>query len=182
VLCLALAVGSIVATLGMEASLDAAPVAAAAPAAAMPGVPVGDPIADHSDAEELRPLVYGLDAVLLCVALANLVATILLGVRERVRDLGVLKAVGLTPRQVVTAFLGGQAIVASLAAVAGVPGGLLLFRTAIAASGSSDSFAYPAWWLLVLLVPAAVVAVLAVSAPLARRAASLRTIDALRYE
>jgi putative ABC transport system permease protein len=182
VLCLALAVGSIVATFGMEASLDAAPARQGTPPAKVGGVPLGDPVPSPSDAAALRPVVYGLDAVLLCVAIANLVATILLGVRERGRDLGLLKAVGLTPRQVVAAFLGSQAVVASLAAVSGIPVGLGLFRIAIEASGSSDAFAYPAWWVLVLLVPAAVAVVLAIATPFARRAASLRTIDALRYE
>ena len=69
-----------------------------------------------------------------------------------------------------------------LAALAGIPLGLVLFRAAIEAGGSSDSFGYPAWWWLALLVPAAVVAVAALAAPLARRAAQVRVADALRFE
>jgi putative ABC transport system permease protein len=170
-LCLALTVGSIVATLGLEASLDVGV-----------GAPIGDPIAYHGDAERLRAVVYGLDAVLLCVGIANIVATLLLGVRERVRDLALLKAVGLAPRQVASVFLSAQAVVASLGALAGIPIGFALFRTVIAANGSTDAFAYPTWWWLGLLVPVTVALVLVVSAPLARQAASLRIVDALRYE
>ena len=42
-------------------------------------------------------LVYTLDAVLLVITATTLVAVALLSVRERIRDYGVLKAIGLTP-------------------------------------------------------------------------------------
>jgi putative ABC transport system permease protein len=168
----------------MEASLDVATNPPPAPALAE-GVPTPawDPVDDDAgESDRLRPIVYGLDAVLLFVALANLAATILLSVRERVRDFGLLKAVGLTPHQVTVAFLTSQGILAVLAAVAGLPLGLAVFRLAIEAGDSADEFAYPEWWWLALLAPAVVAAVLLAAAPLARRAAGVRVVDALRYQ
>jgi putative ABC transport system permease protein len=168
----------------MEASLDVATVPPQAPPL-VDGLetPAWDPVDDDAgEGATLRPIVYGLDGVLLFVGLVNLMATIILAVRERVRDLGVLKAVGLTPRQVGGSVLSSQAVVGTLAALAGIPLGLGLFRLGIAMSGGSDEFAYPSWWQLTLVVPAIVAAVVLLTLPFARRAAAIRVADALRYE
>ncbi len=182
VLSLALTVAAVVATLGAEASLNDSVIPrqdVSAPLEAFGPDPVND---DEAEAAKLRPIVYGLDGVLLFVGLANLLATVLLGLRERVRDLGLLKSVGLTPRQVAGTFLAAQGLLAAVAGLVGVPLGLLLFRAAIQADGSQDDFSYPAWWWLAPVAPAAVLLVLALAAPLARRAAGIRVVDALRYE
>jgi putative ABC transport system permease protein len=155
VVALALTVTSAVATLGMEASLDVATDPGVA--APMPGLdtPRFDPVDDDAGEDAiLRPVVYGLDALLLFVGLVNLVATLLLTTRERVRDLGVLGAVGMTPRQVAGSLVSEQALVAVVAGLVGVPLGLLFFRGAVGLTGGSDEFAYPAWWSVALLVPA----------------------------
>ena len=55
-------------------------------------------------------------------------------------------------------------------------------RLAIGLTGGSDEFAYPAAWTVALLAPAAVLVVVALTAPLARRAAAIRVTEALRYE
>ena len=77
----------------------------------------------NDDAGEaiLRPVVYGLDALLLFVGLVSLVATLLLTTRERVRDLGVLGAVGMTPRQVSGSLVSEQVLVAVIAGLVGLP-------------------------------------------------------------
>ena len=51
---------------------------------------------NHRDPDELPLLVYTLDAVLLLITVTTLVAVALLSVRERIRDYGFLKAIGLT--------------------------------------------------------------------------------------
>ena len=182
VVVLAVTVGSVVGTLGMEASLDVASEPPRAPL--VDGQqPAWDPIDDDlGEGATLRPIVYGLDAVLLLVGLVGLLATVLLTARERVRELGLLKAVGLTPRQVVRALVVGQALVAAGATLIGIPLGLILFRLSIAATGGSDEFAYPAWWALAAILPCAVIVVAALVTPLARSAARLPVTDALRYE
>ncbi len=182
-LSLALTVASAVATLGMEASLDVATSPGVAPLVQGGETPLFDPVDDDAgEASRLRPIVYSFDAVLLFVGLVNLVATLLLATRERVRDLGMLKAVGLTPRQVAGALVSEHVVVAVIAGVVGLPLGLGLFRLGIGLAGSADEFAYPSWWSLLLLVPAIVALVSALATPLARRATSLPVADALRFE
>jgi putative ABC transport system permease protein len=174
-LALALTVASATATLGMEASFDVQ-------SALAPGE-LADPVNDDAAEEAtMRPIVYGLDAVLLFVGLVNLLATVLLSLRERVRDLGLLKAVGLTPREVAASFLASQLALATGAVLIGIPLGLGLFRWAVGATGGTDEFAYPVWWWLVLLAPITIVVVAAIAAPLARRAATVSVVEALRYE
>jgi putative ABC transport system permease protein len=183
VIALALTVTSVVATLGMEASLDVGTDPGVA--APLPGLdtPRFDPVNDDAGEDAiLRPVVYGLDALLLFVGLVNLLATLLLTTRERVRDLGVLGAMGMTPRQVTGSLVSEQALVAVLAGLVGLPLGLLLFRGAVGLTGGSDEFAYPSWWSLALILPGLVAVVALLAAPLARRAAAIRVTDALRYE
>jgi putative ABC transport system permease protein len=183
VLALAVTVTSAVATLGMEASLDVATDPGTAPPISGLETPQFDPVNDDAGEEAiLRPVVYGLDGLLLFVGLVNLAATLLLTTRERVRDLGVLGAVGMTPRQVSRSLLSEQVVVAAIAGLVGLPLGLLLFRGSIALTGGSDEFAYPSWWSLALLVPGLIALVALLAAPLARRAASIRITDALRFE
>jgi putative ABC transport system permease protein len=184
VLSLALTVAAVVATLGMEASLNVVSDQATAPPISddLP-TPRWDPVDDDAgEASLLRPVVYSLDAVLLFVGLVNLIATVLLAVRERVRDMGVLKAVGVTPGQLGRSVLSSQGILGLIAALAGIPLGLGIFRLAVGLTGGSDEFAYPAWWWLVLVPPAIVAAVLVLTYPLARHAAGIRVAEALRYE
>jgi putative ABC transport system permease protein len=183
VLALALTVTSAVATLGMEASLDVGTDPGVA--APIPGLntPRFDPVNDDAgEAAILRPVVYSLAALLLFVGLVNLLATLLLTTRERVRDLGVLGAVGMTPRQVSGSLVSEQALVATLAGLVGLPLGLLIFRGAVGLTGGSEEFAYPSWWSLALLVPALVALVALLAAPLARRSAAINVADALRFE
>jgi putative ABC transport system permease protein len=140
---------------------------------------------DDQSAErsQFRLIVYGLNAVLLLMALANLLTTALLTVRERVRDFGILKAIGLTPRGVGSSVMSAHGLLGGLAALIGVPLGVGFFAGVYAlANGSTDDLATPPWWQLVLIIPAAVVLVaLAVGIP-ARLAARIKVVDALRYE
>ncbi len=182
VLSLALTVAAVVATVAMEASLSVE--SAASVTAPPPGLPPleWDVVAVTGDAGQLRPVVYGLDAALLALGLANLLATLLLGLRERSRDLGVLKTIGLTPRQVVTALVAANALLAAAAVVVGIPLGLALFRAVLEADGSSESLAYPSLPALALLLPATVAAVALVTALAGRRAAAHSVAAALRAE
>jgi putative ABC transport system permease protein len=183
-LSLTLTVVVVVATLGMEASFKVNANPPPAPAL-IEGVetPAWDPVDDDAgEAQRMRPLVYGAGAIVLFIGLTNLVATMLLGVRERVRDLGLLKAVGLTPRQVAGSFVVAQGLLGGVAALAGIPLGLAAFRGIVELAGGADEFAYPAWWAVVLIAPLGLAVVCAVTAPLARRAAAIPVNSALRYE
>ena len=96
--------------------------------------------------DELLLLIYTLDAVLLLITATTLVAVALLSVRERIRDYGVLKAIGLTPRQISSTVVSAHAALAPSASVLAVPLGiglyLALFR--IAGDSSEDAVIAPA--------------------------------------
>lgn len=154
----------------------------------VPGEPV--PVATYDDgADDLAPIrgiLIGLNAVLLLIGLVNLVTTALLGVRERWRDLGIVKAIGLTPAQVMTTVLSGSGLLALLAAVAGIPLGLLVTRLLFEQLGRQTNVGDvgtmpPVGWLLLLLPATVLFASLAAALP-ARRAASVQVTEALRYE
>ena len=133
--------------------------------------------------DELLILIYALDAVLLLITATTLVAVALLAVRERVRDIGVHKAIGLTPRQIVSTVIGGQATLALLASLVAVPLGVAVYFALVKlASGTTDEAVVAAWWTLALVpVATAVVVVAATSLP-AWVASRIRAADALRYE
>jgi putative ABC transport system permease protein len=146
--------------------------------------PAWDVFEDQSaERAQFRLIVYGLNAVLLLIALANLLTTALLSVRERVRDVGILKAVGLTPRDVGTTVMSAQGLLGAVAGVLGIPLGIGFFLGVYAlANGSLEDVATPPWWQLALILPGAVLAVALVAGGPARLAARIRVVDALRYE
>ncbi len=132
---------------------------------------------------ELLLLIYALDAVLLLITTTTLVAVALLSVRERIRDYAVLKAIGLTPRQITSSVVGAHAALAALASLLAIPLGiglyLALFR--IAGDTTEDAVIAP-WWSRALVPIATVLVVVAATSLPARLAARIRTADALRYE
>ena len=191
-LALALAVGSLVAGLAMEATIrheerveavqQASEALPADPAGLAPSRP--DPVVvGDLGRQQIRPVVHGLNGLLVAVAIANLLAVALLAVRERVRDLGVLRAVGLTPRQVTGSVLAGHGALGVLAALIGIPLGLALFFGVYGlANGDTELARLPAWWALALVPLGTAAAVAAVAALPARRAGRLTVVESLRYE
>ena len=66
----------------------------------------------------------------------------MLHIRDRVHDLGVLKAVGMTPRQMVTMVLCSVAGIGLLAGVLAVPVGIAVHRDVIPAMAGAAGRAY----------------------------------------
>jgi hypothetical protein len=111
----------IVFALSMKAGLDAQP---------------ADGVSDVPD--ELPVLVYTLDAVLLVITATTLVAIALLSVRERVRDYGVLKTIGCTPKQITFSLVTAHTALALIAALLSIPAGVGLYRAVYAVAGGSS--------------------------------------------
>lgn len=135
--------------------------------------------------DEMRPIVYGVTALLLAIAAVNLLTTLLLGVRERRRDVAILGAVGGTPRQVSGAVVAGGVVLALPAVLAGLPGGAWMFRTVVGMTDPSDGpdvATLPSWWVVLLALPLALVVVAAISALAAREARGVVIPVALRAE
>jgi putative ABC transport system permease protein len=142
------------------------------------------PAGEVSDVpDELPVLVYTLDAVLLVITATTLIAVALLSVRERIRDFGVLKTIGLTPRQIAASLVSAHAALALLAALLAIPAGIGLYVTVygIAGGSSEDRVIAPWWWLALVPIGTMLVVVAATSLP-ARLATRIPTADALRYE
>jgi putative ABC transport system permease protein len=84
----------------------------------------------HSDTNTnfvlLQTVVAGLGLVLTAIAVAGVFNTVVLTTRERLRDVAILKAVGMAPGQVVAMVVASVAGLGAAAGLAGVPLGLLL--------------------------------------------------------
>nr|WP_042417700.1 ABC transporter permease [Streptacidiphilus anmyonensis] len=130
-----------------------------------------------------------LTLMLVTVAGLGVLNTVLLDTRERVHDLGVLKALGLKPRQTVGMVLASVALTGLAAGLVGVPLGILLQRTVLPAMAGAAGTAVPGVdldvygppLLLSLLAGGLVLAALGALAP-AVWAARARTATALRTE
>jgi putative ABC transport system permease protein len=141
----------------------------------------------EDDAAKIRAILVVLNLALVAVAVVNLLSTTMLGVRERFRDLGIGKAVGLTPVQVLAGVLVGVGAVALVAVVAGIPLGLAATRWLYDELGRQTGTGagvgvMPGWLDLALLLPVVVGLALLGGIGPARRAAGLRVAAALRYE
>ena len=133
--------------------------------------------------DELLILIYTLDAVLLLITATTLVAVVLLSVRERVRDFGVLKAIGLTPSQITSTVVSSHAVLAFVASVVAIPLGIGLYLGLFRIAGDATETAVIApWWSLALIPVATVMVVVAATSLPAWVATRIHTADALRYE
>jgi putative ABC transport system permease protein len=133
----------------------------------------------------VRPIIWGMDVLLLAIGLVNLVTTMLLGIRERRRDFAIFKSVGLTPRQILGAVTAGGSLLTLVAVAVGVPLGAVLFRAVVIATNKTDGpdlATTPTWWWLLLIVPGMLIFTTIAGLLPARRAAEIQPAEALRYE
>jgi putative ABC transport system permease protein len=144
------------------------------------------PTEPHASAVQLQQIVVSLSLLLLVVAGVNLLSATLLSVRERVRDFGIQKTLGMTPAQIAAGVTTGVSAVALLAVLVGIPlaslGYDLFMRSVSREIGAGAGFAQMDWPLLLLLLPGAVAVAILSSALPARQAAGIEVADALRYE
>jgi putative ABC transport system permease protein len=103
-------------------------------------------------------------------------------VRERLRDFGVLKAIGLTPRQVTSSLVAPYAALAVLAGVLSVPIGTALYVAVYKAAGGEGDPATAAWPSLVLVPVATVITVVPFTSIPARIVMRAPAAEVLRYE
>jgi putative ABC transport system permease protein len=133
--------------------------------------------------DELLVLIYTLDAVLLLITATTLVAVVLLSVRERIRDFGVLKAVGLTPGQITSTVISSHAALAFVASLVAIPLGIGLYLGLFRIAGDTTENAVVApWWSLALIPAGTLIVVLVATSIPAWLATRIRPADALRYE
>jgi putative ABC transport system permease protein len=131
---------------------------------------------------QLLGLIYALLALAVIVSLFGIANTLALSIHERTRELGMLRAIGMSRRQVRTMIRYEAVITALIGAILGMVLGVI-FAALIAQPLKDEGFAlsYPVGTLVLLLVFAAVAGVLAAIAP-AQRASRLNVLEALQYE
>jgi putative ABC transport system permease protein len=135
--------------------------------------------------EQLQQVVgffYVLLALAVVISLLGIVTTLALSIHERTRELGMLRAVGMSRRQVRRLVRYEAVITALIGAILGTILGVI-FAALVSRPLADEGFelAYPIGTLIVLLVLAALAGVLAAIWP-ARRAARLDVLEALAYE
>jgi putative ABC transport system permease protein len=137
----------------------------------------------------MSALVATLSVMLLLVAALGVLNTVVQDTRERIHDLGVFKALGMTPRQTVTMVLTSVALTGLIAGLIGVPIGAAVERATITPMGNavgmhlppSVTNTYSLGLVLPLLAGGIVIALLGALLP-AGWAARSRTANALRTE
>jgi ABC-type antimicrobial peptide transport system permease subunit len=125
-------------------------------------------------------VIYVLLALSVVVSFFGIVNALVLTVYERTRELGMLRAIGMTRRQVRRMIRHESVITALIGATLGIVlglflGGLLAFRV------EEIVFAVPWLQLVVFGIAAIVVGIIAAILP-ARRAAKLNPLEAISYE
>ena len=125
---------------------------------------------------------YILLALSVIISLVGMVITLLLSVHERTRELGMLRAVGMTRRQVRRMIRHESVITSLIGAALGLPLGIFLaILMTKALSQFEVKIAIPYVQLIVFAIVAIIVGILAAILP-ARRAARLNVLNALQYE
>ena len=134
-------------------------------------------------------LISTLTLMIVVVAVLGVLNTVVLETRDRVHDLGVFKALGMTPRQTITMVVISVAGIGAVAGLIGVPLGIALHHYVVPLMGDAVGTGMPRAYLAVYhlpeLVPLALggLVIAAVGALLpAGWAAGTRTATALRTE
>jgi putative ABC transport system permease protein len=130
--------------------------------------------------DQLLTLIYALLAMAIIVSLFGIVNTLVLSISERTRELGLLRAIGMSRRQVRRVIRYEAIITAQIGALIGMGLGLVL-SLLVTRAIPDFKLAIPVGSLIVLVIAAAVAGVLAAILP-ARRASRLNVLESLAYE
>ena len=133
-----------------------------------------------SGLNQVLNILYVLLALSVIVSLFGIVNTLVLTVFERTRELGMLRAIGMTRRQVRRMIRHESVITALIGGTLGIILGIVLGALLIARVDFIE-FALPTTQIVVFAIMTIVVGIVAAIFP-ARRAAKLNPLEALQYE
>ncbi|HJR94129.1 MAG TPA: FtsX-like permease family protein, partial [Gaiellaceae bacterium] len=125
-------------------------------------------------------ILYVLLALSILVSLFGIVNTLVLTVFERTREIGMLRAIGMTRRQIRRMIRHESVITALIGAAVGIVLGIVLAALLIWRVDFIE-FSFPTVQVIVFVVAAIVVGIVAAIFP-ARRAAKLNPLEAIAYE
>lgn len=130
----------------------------------------------------LLAMIYVLLALAVVVSLVGIVVTLILSIYERTRELGMLRSIGMSRRQVRRMIRYEAVITAVLGAIAGlILGVIFAFLIGIPLEGDGFALSYPIPILAMIVVITAFAGVLAAIYP-ARKASKLDVLEAVSYE
>jgi putative ABC transport system permease protein len=125
-------------------------------------------------------ILYVLLALSILVSLFGIVNTLVLTVFERTREIGMLRAIGMTRRQIRRMIRHESVITALIGAAVGIVLGIVLAALLIWRVDFIE-FSFPTTQVIVFVIAAIVVGIVAAIFP-ARRAAKLNPLEAIAYE
>ncbi|MFI6154453.1 ABC transporter permease [Kitasatospora sp. NPDC051170] len=169
---------------GSDWSASAAPVLAPLHAEATPNITFAS-----LTVLTMAALVATLTLMMIAVAALGVLNTVVQDTRERIHDLGIFKALGMTPRQTVAMVLTSVSLTGLVAGLIGVPIGIAVEKATLTRMASaigrnlppSVTHVYTPWVVLPLLAGGIAIALLGALLP-AGWAARSRTATALRTE
>ena len=126
-------------------------------------------------------LLYALLAVSVLIGTLGVIGTLLLSVVERTREIGLLRAIGMSRRQVRRMIRGEAIIIAVFGGILGTVIGIVFGVSVVWASGEELRLSMPVAQLALWLAVAALLGILAATYP-ARRASRLDVLEAIAYE
>jgi putative ABC transport system permease protein len=132
---------------------------------------------------QLLNMMYGLLALSVAIALIGIANTLALSIYERTRELGLLRAVGMTRGQLRSSVRAEALVISAFGALEGLVLGLVFGWAIVTAlrSAGVNQLVFPVSQLLIVTVLAALAGLLAAIAP-SRRAAKLNILQAVTTE
>ncbi len=138
----------------------------------------------------LQLFLGGIAAISLLVAGIGIMNIMIVSLIERTREIGILKALGMKSRTVLTIFLGESIIIGLLGAVIGIVSGWILANITASILGSGAFGGGGGFTIIPLLTPEVLIGALAFGVGVsvifalypAWRASKLKPVEALRYE
>ena len=133
-----------------------------------------------SGLKSILNILYVLLGLSIIVSLFGIINTLVLSVFERTREIGMLRAIGMTRRQTRRMIRHESVITSMIGALIGIVLGMILAGLLIYKIDLID-FSFPTLQVIVFAIAAVLVGVVAAIFP-ARRAAKLNPLEALHYE
>lgn len=124
--------------------------------------------------------------VALVVAAIGLINTMTISLLERTNEIGIMRAIGAAPGDIMWLFLGESLMIGFLGGISGILGSQLvqIIVNMVSKSLGGETlrlFSYPIWFIFFIIILSSLVGLVGGFYP-ARRASKLNPLDALRYK